>query len=104
MPPAASLAAGFHAISATTTGSCLIQGRSWPTRPSLSGLRKQRPFPRRDARSNRMRMANCSMQPAQFRKSALGRAARGLLSCYHMPLRRRLQFAARLGDDLPSAP
>jgi hypothetical protein len=42
--PAASLAAGFHAISTTTTGSCLIQGRSWPTRPSLSGLRKQRTF------------------------------------------------------------
>ena len=44
VPPAASLAAGFHAISATTTGSCLIQGRSWPTRPGLSGLRKHRPF------------------------------------------------------------
>ena len=44
VPPAASLAAGFHAISATTTGSCLIQGRSWPTRPSLSGLRKYRSF------------------------------------------------------------
>jgi hypothetical protein len=43
--PAAPLAAGFHAISATTTG-CrgLIQGRSWPTRPGLSGLRKERPF------------------------------------------------------------
>ena len=38
VPP---LAAGFHAISATTNG-CrgLIQGRSWPTRPSLSGLRR----------------------------------------------------------------
>jgi hypothetical protein len=45
VPPAAPLAAGFHAISATTTG-CrgLIQGRSWPTRPSLSGLRELRSF------------------------------------------------------------
>ena len=34
VPPAAPLAAGFHAISATTTGSCLIQERSWPTRPA----------------------------------------------------------------------
>ena len=76
---------------------------AYPSKPVRFAQTTAIPTARR-MRSNRMRMANCSMQPAQFRKSALGRAARGLLSCYHMPLRRRLQFAARLGDDLPSAP
>ena len=33
VPPAASLAAGFHAISATTTGSCLIV--PIPTKPPV---------------------------------------------------------------------